>query len=243
MNDMSPFHRTIERPNKVRAIVDAISEGFQAGCFKGPIEKGIVYHTLGGIKFNDVKIFYNVFGDTLKHALSYEYGPNEFQRAEREAKKLQTSGLLGGVTLKVLQENILESDLRHVPRDGMGVVLFLDLTEVFGIDHQAAIKRWIFGHSLVPGDVIYVTSSLPPWELIRNGFRAGIEPILKGYGATATQLANKQYWKVEYIPVLFDHFAERWRCHGHSRRGFRHFYGSLYRDSQIEMAINGFQVS
>jgi len=69
---MSTFHRQIDRPNKVKAIVDAIVEGLKAGCYTGPFENGIVYHTLGGIRFNDRKDLYNVFGERLKHAVSYE---------------------------------------------------------------------------------------------------------------------------------------------------------------------------
>src|SRR5262245_25151239 len=151
---MSPFHRRIDRPNKVKAIVDAIADGLTVGCFNGAFENGIVYHTLGGIRFSDVKIFYNVFGDQIKHTVSYEHGPSDFARAEKELEKLQGAKVFGDMRLEVRPENILEADLRHAPRDGMGLVLFLDLTEVFDMDHRTAIKRWIFGNSLVPGDLI-----------------------------------------------------------------------------------------
>jgi hypothetical protein len=164
-------------------------------------------------------------------------------RARKAAKKLCASGQIGKVPLEVLPGDIFDSDLRVVPRDGRTVILFLDTYEFLTLDHQAPFERWVLAHSLRPGDLVYVTTSLPPWEFLRTQFQMEVAPILRTYGASDAQLQDKEYLKEQYIPVLLQYFCEKWQHRRLSSRGFRHFYGLTYRDTKIPMALNGFIVT
>jgi hypothetical protein len=145
--------------------------------------------------------------------------------------------------LQVLPGDIFDSDLRVAPRSGRTVILFLDSYEFLTLDHQAPFERWILSHSLQPGDLVYVTTSLPPWEFMRNQFQTEVAPILRTYGATTAQLEDKEYLKEHYIPVLLQYFSEKWQHRRLSRWAFRHFYGLIYRDTRIPMALNAFVVT
>jgi hypothetical protein len=191
----------------------------------------------------DVKLFYNVFGDRIEAACSYEEDPKVFPRAKAAAKKLCASGQIGKVPLQVLPGDIFDSDLRVVPRDGRTVVLFLDTYEVLTLDHQAPFERWVLAHSLRPGDLVYVTTSLPPWSFLRTQFQTEVAPILRTYGASDAQLQDKEYLKQHYVPVLLQYFCETWQYRRLSSHGFRHFFGLIYRDTKIPMAMNGFIVT
>jgi len=69
-----------------------------------------------------------------------------------------------------------------------------------------------------------------------------VAPILRTYGVTDAQLEDKDYLKENYIPVLLQYFCEKWQHRRLSSRGLRHFYGLIYRDTKIPMALNGFIV-
>jgi hypothetical protein len=78
---------------------------------------------------------------------------------------------------------------------------------------------------------------------LREEFQREVSPILRTYGATSAQLGNKEYLKKHYIPILLRYFSEKWRYRRLSSRAFLHFYGIVYRDTQIPMALNGFIVT
>jgi hypothetical protein len=239
---MGDFHDTERRPNKLkgisRAILAAIEDGNAALC-----DRGLIYYTLGGVRFRDLKLFYNVFGDRIEAAYSYEEDPKVLPRARKAAKKLCASCQIGKVRLEVVPGDIFVSDLRVTPRKGRTVVLFLDTYEFLTMDHQAPFERWVIAHSLQPGDVVYVTTSLPPWEFLRTQFQTEVAPILRTYGSTEAQLEDKDYLKGHYIPILLQYFSEKWQHRRLSSRGFRHFFGLIYRDTRIPMALNGFVVT
>ena len=238
---MGDFHDTKRRPNKVRGISCAIVAGIDHGK-TSLCDRAIIYYTLGGVRFRDLKLFYNIFGDRIEAAYSYEDDPKVFPKAKNAAKKLRASGQIGKMPLEILPGDIFDSDLRVAPRNGRTVVLFLDTYEFLTLDRQAPFERWILAHSLQSGDLVFVTTSLPPWEFLRTEFQREVAPILRTYGATAVQLESKDYLKENYIPVLLQYFSEKWRYRRLSNRAFRHFYGLVYRDTKIPMALNGFIV-
>jgi hypothetical protein len=237
---MRGFHDVTCRPNKVKAISSAIVAGFDAGHATALLDRGFLYYTLGGIQFSDVHLFHNIFQDRMIAAISYEDKPEVRRKAERAAKKLR--GQLA-LDLRVYPGDIFESDLSVVPRAGLGLVLFLDTYEFLTTAHHGYFERWILSQQLVPGDLVYVTTSLPPWQFLRGDFQQNVGAILKSYGATEQQLADSEYLKKHYIPILLTSFVETWRYHGLSHRGFAHFYCDVYRDTKIPMAINGFAVT
>ncbi len=239
---MGDFHDTERRPNKVKGISCAIVAGIDHS--DGSLcDRGIIYYTLGGVRFRDVKLFYNVFGDRIEVAYSYEEDPKILPKAKKAAKKLCGSGQIDAIPLEVLPGNIFDSDLKVAPRNGRTVVLFLDTYEFLTLDHQAPFERWVLSHSLQSGDLVFVTTSLPPWEFLRTEFQREVSPILRTYGATAAQLEDKEYLKEHYIPVLLQYFSETWRHRRLSSRAFRHFFGLVYKDTKIPMALNGFIVT
>jgi hypothetical protein len=55
---MGDFHDTEQRPNKVKGISRAIVAGIDHS--DGTLcDRGIIYYTLGGVRFRDVRLFYN----------------------------------------------------------------------------------------------------------------------------------------------------------------------------------------
>jgi hypothetical protein len=239
---MRGFHDVTRRPNKLKAISSAIVAAFDAGYASSLCQQGIVYYTLGGVLFNDLQLFYNVFHGLMTAAISYEDKPDVLPNAERAARKLRTSGRIGDLDLRVLPGDIFDSDLSVVPRTGLGLVLFLDTYDFLTVRHQVYFERWILSQHLVPGDLVYVTTSLPPWEFLRGSFRELVGDILKNYGIAEDDIADRGYLEQHYIPVLLTHFVETWRYRRLSQRGLRHFYCDVYRDTRIPMALNGFVV-
>jgi hypothetical protein len=239
---MGDFHDTEHRPNKLKGISCAIVAGIDHS--DGSLcDRGIVYYTLGGLRFRDIKLFYNVFGNRIEAAYSFEDDPKVLPKARKAAKQLRASGQIGKIPLEVLSGDIFDSDLKVVSREGRTVVLFLDTYEFLTLDHQGPFERWIIAHSLQAGDLVFVTTSLPPWEFLRTEFQAGVGPVLRNYGVTQQQMEDKEYLKEHYIRLLLRYFSEKWQHYRLSSRGFRHFYGQIYRDTRIPMALNGFIIT
>jgi hypothetical protein len=237
---MTGYKHDTSRPNKLQAISDSIDVGFGVSVLGGLHKRGVGYYTLGGETFNDLRIFYNVFGERLRFAVSYEN--KHYAKCKTAGSLLQESGALSSLPLHVLSGDILASDLRYCRRDDVGLIIFLDLTQFISFAHREYFERWIVARALQPGDVIYVTSSLPPWELVRDTFVAKLTPVLRDMGASNGQLQDRAFWKHSYVKCLLQYFADGWRYQQLSRLGFRHFFERLYRDTRIEMAMNGFVV-
>src|SRR5262249_44230288 len=158
--------------------------------------------------------------------VSYEKVPHVLRRAMRAAQRLGSSGALGRLLLDVRAGDLLVSDLRVYPRDGVGLIVFLDLTEFLTLAHQRYFQDWIVSGSLQSGDVLYVTTSLPPWLIIKEEFQSELLPILRDGGATPAQVREKEFWKRNCVPAMMSYFAGQWQHYQLSSLGFKHFFGT-----------------
>jgi hypothetical protein len=237
---MTGYDHAASRPRKLEAISHCIDAGFEISALGGLYEKGVVYYTLGGETFNDVRMFYNVFGEKIHAAISYEN--LNYQACKAAGNALQDSGAINDLRLHVLNGDILSASLKYQPRDTLGLILFLDLTQFLSFGHQEYFQRWAVDKSVVPGDVLLITSSLPPWELVRQTFVERLAPVLRDMGASERQIESKEYWKESYVRCLIKYFADDWAYQQISGTSFRHFFTRLYRDTRIEMVLNGFVV-
>ncbi len=237
---MTGYDHAASRPRKLEAISHCIDAGFDKSVLGGLYDKGVAYYTLGGETFNDVRMFYNVFGNRIHFAVSYEN--LSYHKCKTAGDALQLSGAINELHLHVLNGDILTASLKYLPRDKLGLVLFLDLTQFLSFGHQEYFQRWAVEKSVVPGDVLLITSSLPPWELVRKTFVERLAPVLRDMGASEQQIESKEFWKESYVRCLLTYFADDWAYRQISGTSFRHFFTRLYRDTKIEMVLNGFVV-
>lgn len=234
MDSLSPYHAREERPNKELAILDGFTAGFADGCLRTAHDRGFVYYTLGGIRFTDLISLYNISGQQMLAARSFENLEKVVPEAQAAADQLKAN-YLAGFNLEVVPGDIYDCGFRLVAREGRAVVVFLDLTEMLLPDDEGYFREWVLGGSLVPGDVIYITSCVHPWLTTRKGFQRTIGPILQRQGVEPGAEAV-----VNYVPALIKDFAARWHYRALTKTTFDHFYGRVYKDSKFSMAINGF---
>lgn len=234
MTNTSNYHAVDARPNKEQAILDAFTAGFTDGCLRVAHDRGFIYYTLGGIRFTDLISLYNICGTQLRAARSFENLDTVYPAAKAAAEDLKTNHL-PGLDLELLPRDIYDSDLRLVPRGGQAVVVFLDLTEMLLPADEQYFREWILGGSLVPGDIIYVTSCVHPWLTTRKSFQKVIGPVLQRQGVDTSGEAV-----VNYVPALIKDFISRWRYRSYTNLTFHHFFERTYQDSKFSMALNGF---
>jgi hypothetical protein len=234
MDRGSGYHAVEERPNKEQAMVDAFAAGFAEGCLRAAYDRGIVYYTLGAIRFTDLISLYNICGRRITAARSFELCERVYPEAKAAAEQLKQTQLVG-FDLDVLYGDIYDCDLRLIPRDNHALVLFLDLTEVLHPRDEQFFREWVGGRSLVPGDVVYITSCIHPWVTAREKFRRLVGPILERSG-----VSTDQGGPLNYVPALINHFASRWGHNNYSATTFHHFFERVYRNTRFHMALNGF---
>ena len=234
MDSPSNYHAMEARPNKEQAILDAFAAGFADRCLRAAHDRGFVYYTLGGIRFSDLICLYNICGSQVLAARSFENQGRVYPHAKAAADQLKAT-YLPGFDLEVLPGDIYDCDLRLVPREGRAVVVFLDLTEMLLPGDEVYFREWILGGSLLPGDIVYLTSCVHPWLTSRKRFQKVMGPILQRQGVETSGEGA-----VNYVPALIKDFVSRWRYRAYTTVTIDHFFERTYQDSKFSMALNGF---